>query len=338
VALLASILGVALVAGLVYQSVGQRRGALRHPPPGALVDADGQRLHLVCAGAGGLTVVFEAGIAASSLSWTRVQPDVATFTRACAYDRAGLGWSEPSRRPRSLDRMIAELRAVAATAAPSGPLVLVAHSFGVFLALVYASRYPSDVAGLVLVDPPTEWQDVRGTRARVLWGGIQLSRFGGVLARVGIVRACLALLTGGAPGVPRTFLRVFGPAATRTVEHLVGEVRKLPPDVHPVVQTLWCQPKCFRGMAEHLGTLRETAATAGAVGPLGDLPIVVLSAGDQPPHIVAAHQRLASLSTEGRHLVAARSGHWIMFDQPEVIVATIREIVERVADRRRAVS
>ena len=328
VALFAGVCGFALVAGLVYQAVGSRRGARRHPPPGELIDADGQRLHVICAGEGRPAVVFESGIAASSLSWTRVQPDVARLTRACAYDRAGLGWSDPSTSARSVDRMIADLRSVAGYAAPAQPVVIVAHSFGVFLALVYAMRYPADVAGLVLLDPPTEWQRVSGARARVLWGGIQLSRFGGLLARVGVVRACLALLTGGAPAVPRTFLRVFGPAAARTVEHLVGEVRKLPSDVHPVLQTLWCQPKCFQGMAEHLRALPEAGAAAGAVRSLGDLPLAVVSAGDQPPHILAAHQALARLSSEGRHLIAARSGHWISFDQPELVVRAVREIIK----------
>src|SRR5919204_4046178 len=91
-----------------------------------------------------------------------------------------------------------------------------------------------------------------GASALGRWGGIQLSRVGGLLARIGVVRACLALLTSGVPGVPRNFVRVFGPTAARTLERLVGEVRKLPPDVHPVVQALWCQPKCFQAMANHL--------------------------------------------------------------------------------------
>jgi pimeloyl-ACP methyl ester carboxylesterase len=161
----------------------------------------------------------------------------------------------------------------------------------------------------------------------LLWGGIQLSRVGGWLARVGLVRASLALLTGGAPGVARTFLRVFGPAAARTVEHLVGEVRKLPPDVHPSVQTLWSQPKCFRGMAQHLAALPDAAAAAAGVTALPDLPLVVVSAGDQPPHILAAHQALARLSPRGRHVMAAKSGHWIQLDEPELVVTIVREIV-----------
>ena len=222
------LVALVLAAGALYQFIGSRRGARRHVPPGMMVDVGGQRLHVVCAGNGKPTVLFESGIAASSLSWTRVLRDVATFTRACAYDRAGLGWSDPSRGPRTLARMLGELRGVLANAATAGPYVFVGHSFGAFLVCAYASQHPSEVAGLVLLDPPSEWHEITREQARLLWGGIQLSRIGGILARLGIVRACLALLTGGAPGVPRNFVRIFGPTAARTLERLVGEVRKLP--------------------------------------------------------------------------------------------------------------
>jgi pimeloyl-ACP methyl ester carboxylesterase len=180
----------------------------------------------------------------------------------------------------------------------------------------------------VLLDPPTDWQHISGRQARVLWGGIQLSRIGGVLARIGVVRACLALLTGGAPAVPRNFVRLFGPAAARTVEHLVGEVRKLPAEVHPVVQELWCQPKCFHGMAEHLGALQETGTAASRVESLADVPIAIVSSGDQPTDIIAKHRRLARLSSRGRHILAERSGHWIQFDQPDLVTNAVREIVD----------
>src|SRR5205085_11229890 len=128
----------------------------------------------------------------------------------------------------------------------------------------------------------SEWHQTTRQQARLLWGGIQLSRIGGVLARVGIVRACLALLTGGAPDVPRNVVRLFGPTAARTLERLVGEVRKLPPDVHPIVQAIWCQPKCFRALADHLAALEETSAVVSRVTSLPDVPLVVVSSGNQP--------------------------------------------------------
>jgi pimeloyl-ACP methyl ester carboxylesterase len=114
----------------------------------------------------------------------------------------------------------------------------------------------------------------------------------------------------------------------RTLERLIGEVRKLPAEVHPVVQALWCQPKCFRAMADHLGVLEETAAVMREMTSLPDVPLVIISSGDQASETIAAHRKLARLSLQGRHLVAARSGHWIQFDEPELIVKTIREIVD----------
>src|SRR6266496_1735852 len=112
-AVIAGLLVVVVAAGVIYQSIGLMRGARVWPPPGTMINTDnGQHLHVVCAGVGHPTVVFESGIAASSLSWTRVLPDVAAFTHSCAYDRAGLGWSEPTRGAPSLVRIIQELRAV----------------------------------------------------------------------------------------------------------------------------------------------------------------------------------------------------------------------------------
>ena len=319
-------LAVLVVAGMLYQAVGARRAARRFAPPGMLIDAGGQRLHAVCAGDGSPLVLFEAGIAASSLSWTRVAPAVAAFARTCAYDRAGLGWSNAAVAPRTVEQMIAELDAVLTRTAAAEPAILVGHSFGAFLVLVYAARYRERVAGVVLVDPPTEWHPLTEQRAWLLRRGIQASHLGGALARIGVVRACLALLTGGAPGAPRTFVRLLGPRALRTLEHLVGEVRKLPPDVHPAVQALWCQPKCFRGMADHLGALGVMGAAAADVTTLGDVPLAIVSGGDQPPVVLAQHGALATLSSRGRHVVAAQSGHWVHLDQPEIIVEAIKEI------------
>ena len=170
-----------LAAGVIYQAIGARRSARQFPPPGELIDAGGHRLHRVCAGSESPTVLFEAGIAASSLSWTRVMPEVAAFAHTCAYDRAGLGWSDRARTPRTVNQFVAELRSVIAQATAAGPVVLVGHSFGAFLILVYAARYPGDVAGLVLVDPPTEWQDLSPQRATMIKRAIQASHIGGAL-------------------------------------------------------------------------------------------------------------------------------------------------------------
>ena len=329
-AIIVILLAGLLAAGALYQVIGARRAARRYVAPGVTITVGEQRLHMVCAGNGAPTVLFESGIAASSLSWTRVMSDVATSTRACAYDRAGLGWSGPSQGPRTLARMLEELDGVLMNASAGAPQVLVGHSFGAFVVCAYAADRPGKIAGLVLLDPPSEWHEVTPERAHLLWGGIQLSRVGAILARLGVVRACLALLTGGAPGVPRNFVKIFGPTAARTLERLVGEVRKLPPDVHPIVQMHWSQPKCFRAMADHLAALTETTSFVVGVKSLPDVPLVIVSAGDRSEDTIAGHRQLAGLSSQGRHLVARKSGHWIQFDEPEVVVNAIRDVVDRV--------
>jgi pimeloyl-ACP methyl ester carboxylesterase len=324
-----SLVVVLALAGALYQFVGVRRDARKYVAPGSMIDVDGQRLHVVCTGGGTPAVVFESGMAASSLSWVRVLRDVSSFTRACAYDRSGFGWSEPSRGARTVQRMILELRGVLGHAAPGGPYVLVGHSFGAFLVCAYASQRPKDVAGIVLLDPPSDWHVITRERARLLSFGVHLSLAGGVLARLGVVRACLALLTGGAPGVPRNVVRVLGPTAASTLERLVGEVRKLPPDVHPLVQALWCQPKCFRSMAQHIAALEEMSAFVAGIGSLPDVPLTIISSSDRSPDTLIKQKHLARLSPQGQHLVALKSGHWIQFDEPELVVSAIRDVVER---------
>lgn len=323
-------------AGVLYQMVGGARHRRQFAPPGLLIDVGGHRLHVICSGEGTPVVVFESGIAASSLSWALVQPELARITRVCAYDRAGLAWSDAPSCPRSFTRIIDELAAVLAQVAPSGPYVLVGHSFGSFVVRAYAARHADRVAGLLLIDPPTEWLTRSPQRARTIWGGIHLSRIGALLARLGVVRACLALLTGGAPGAPRRFVKIFGPTTARTLERLVGEVRKLPPEVHPIIKAHWCQPKCFDAMADYLIAFDRDGASMAAETPPGDIPIVVISAGNQPPDQITAHRMLVEGSRAGRHVMATRSGHWIQFDEPELIIDAVRALIESARSHPRS--
>jgi pimeloyl-ACP methyl ester carboxylesterase len=208
-----AVLAAVLTAGAVYQQIGARQQRRRFAPPGTFIDVGGHSLHVTCSGNGSPVVLLESGIAASSLSWAIVQPQIASFTRVCSYDRAGLAWSEPASCPRTFDTMVDELGTVLAKVAANERYVLVGHSFGSFLVSAYAQRRSGRVAGLVLVDPATEWLATTPHRARLLWGGQKLSRIGAALARVGVVRACLALLTGDAPEITGVAARARGGAA-----------------------------------------------------------------------------------------------------------------------------
>lgn len=319
-------IGVVVVAGVLYHLAGMAGDRRRFPAPGQLVDVGGSRLHFDCAGEGRAVIVFEAGIAATSLSWKLVQPEVAKFARAVSYDRAGLGWSDAIAGPRGIWEIVEELRAGLAGVVNQGdgPRILVAHSFGGLIGIAYASRYPDEVAGLVLVDPVglSEWASPTELHRRMLARGILLSRCGGVLARLGIVRLALNLLAGGARKAPQMIARMSsGRSGAAFTERMVGEIRKLPRDVWPMIQAHWCDPKCFDTMGRYLKALPENAATvAGA--PL-QVPAIVLSAENASAAQRADHQRMG---LHGRMEIVEDSGHWIQLDRPEVVIRAVREL------------
>jgi pimeloyl-ACP methyl ester carboxylesterase len=290
-------------------------------------------MHVVESGAGSPVVVLESGIAASCLNWTNIHAEVARFTRICSYDRASLGWSEPATTPRVTSRLIDELHELLKAANISGPYVLVGHSYGGMLVRAYAAKYSDEVAGLVLVDPlpASEWMRPTDEQARILRWGIRLARRGALLARLGIVRVSLRMLSAGGRTVPKLIARLSSGEAESTLSRLVGEVQKMPRETWPMIQAHWCQPKGFLGMSEYFRYLPQSAAEAAAYPePSPDIPVVVLSASNSTPSQLAERAAMAGHSSCGTHIVAEKSGHWIHLDEPELVLDTIREMVGRI--------
>ncbi len=151
-----------LLCGAIFEQIGAWADLRRYPPGGVRVDlGDGRRMYLDCRGTGSPTVVLEAGLYGWSPTWTSVLPQVATFTRVCSYDRAGLGLSDPGPRPRVVGEITADLERLLAHAGIAPPYVLVGHSAGGMYHRLFTSAHPEKVAGLVLVDSnePTDEQD-----------------------------------------------------------------------------------------------------------------------------------------------------------------------------------
>lgn len=150
------VISMSLCDPLVEPTVAQQRPS--GPAPGTLVDIGGHKLHIRCVGPQGATptVILEAGGGGSSTDWTLIQDLLAPRVKTCAYDRAGLGWSEPGPSPRTMRQEVFELHALLDTIKQPGPFVLVGHSIGGLLVRLYTEQYGSDIVGIVLVDPTHE--------------------------------------------------------------------------------------------------------------------------------------------------------------------------------------
>jgi pimeloyl-ACP methyl ester carboxylesterase len=301
--------------------------------PRTFARVGGHRLHYRCEGEGTPAVIFDAAIAASSLSWARVQPEVARFTRTCSYDRAGLAWSDARTTPLSMATLVQELHQVIKQANLQPPYVLVGHSFGGLVIRAFARAHREEIAGLVFVDPlhPEEWCRPTREQRRRLRGGVFLSRVGALLARAGVVRFLLSRLSGGAPALPRRLSRLFGTEAANLLVRMVGEVQKLPPEVLPSVQEHWSNPKSFRGMWQHLQAVPDCSAQmlAGA-DTLTEIPLIVISAERRDPRWVDADAALTRMSKYGRHIMSPQSGHWVHLDDPGLLVEVLRDLISQI--------
>lgn len=292
----------------------------RYPPPGRMLDVGGRRLHVYETGQGSPTVVLEAGIAATSLSWRLVQDEIAKFARVASYDRAGLGWSDANPKPLTLSGLVGDLESLLKVAQLAPPYVLVGHSFGGLIVRAFACRNPNKVAGLVLVDAvrPEEWHPLSAEQRNTLARGVRLSRRGAMLARTGIVGWCLRSLLAGSRWLPKA---VGGAASGRgltVMERIAGEVGKLPRDVWPMVADHWSNPKSFLGMAAHFESLPDSAREVSECSPLDGVPVIILTPEGKPS--------LNGVGANVRHVVAERSGHWIHLDRPELVVEAVRTV------------
>jgi pimeloyl-ACP methyl ester carboxylesterase len=161
-----------------------------------MVNAGNHQLHIYCEGHGTPTVVLEAAAAGISVSWGAVQPEIATLTRVCSYDRSGLGWSEWGDRGYTAERVPDELHTLLAHAGEPPPYIIAGAGLGASYARLFAARYPADTAAIVIIGTTAE---PRAT---------QVSPW---LARIGALRLSHTLerYADGLPAPSRGAMRAF---------------------------------------------------------------------------------------------------------------------------------
>ena len=305
-------------------------GDERYARPGRLVAADGTRLNLYCMGGGSPAVVFDSGWEDWAPVWTIVQPEVAKWTRACSYDRAGAGFSDAGAMPRTSVRIADELHSALHSAGVKGPYILVGHAFGGDNVRTFAARYVGEVAGLVLVEADVGGPDEHRGDARLIAG----------------LRECRDAIAAGKPlpPLPGTADR---PARSCAQQFFRGLPEKMwSPELNAklleLAQTKVTMYDAFASEMEQMSAdenYLEQHATS-----LGSRPLRVLSTGNHgvhtfdparprsteqqkyQEHVAQAQAKWLALSSNAKQLTTDQSSEYIPFDQPDFVVSAIHEV------------
>jgi pimeloyl-ACP methyl ester carboxylesterase len=336
VRIVGGIVALVLLAAIVAAAreyFALREDRKRFPQQGQRLDVGGYSLNLYCTGEGSPTVILESGWSMPGIGWSYVQPEVARFARVCSYDRAGYGWSDEGPMPRTSDEIARELHTLLQKAAVNPPYVIVGHSLGGFIMRSYRGMYPNEIVGMVFVDPSQEDMmpmmpaDLRRMYSEQIHQMKGFARYFSLLTRLGIMRRILH---------------------AQQVEY------KLPPDLLEEDTYLSAQAKAVRAMVAELEAATDDDQDAqqvrkygSAPGSLGDMPLIILSAG-VPPQVTSIkgldefmkvvvtdlHVRVARLSSKGKQVIVDAS-HFIPFEKPQFVIGAIREVHEAASARQR---
>jgi pimeloyl-ACP methyl ester carboxylesterase len=298
------------LASAAYQAAGEAQDRRKHPPPGRLVDVDGYRLHIVCAGEGSPPVVICPALGAVAAEWQDVQRRISRETGVCVYDRAGLGYSDVARGRRTTVRMAEELHALLHAADVEPPYVLAGHSIGGFVVRAFVKMYPDEVAGLALID--SSHPEQRKRLPKIQWRDYP----GGMLASIAYMWM-----------------------------HPLG-LRRLSRDLGLRDTKDMLRARQRRGDAKEMLAYKEMCReTATLAGNLGDLPLAILTSARIDPNFSPRWQRrrdrfytvwtvmqneMATLSTNSTHVVAEHGGHHLNHDNPELVANVLGSLVKRV--------
>jgi pimeloyl-ACP methyl ester carboxylesterase len=304
--------------GLVGERVAEARDNRRFPAPGKLVGIDGGRfLHLLCEGSAGPVIVIEQGAGEPAMLWRSLQMKAAGFARVCLYDRAGYGWSPAAPDWQNVDERAADLHALLKAAGLPGPYILAAHSYGGLVVRAFARAHADDTAGLVMVDAVDE---------SIAFHPDYLAFISKSRPIVASMRAASAL------GLMRLVALIGQDEEPRDEGDRYGR---------QVAAAMAARPEFYAAIAGDLRSIEDASnryPLPEGMGVLGDVPVTVLTHGRPfpgpfarlEPFWRAGQERMAGLSSRGELIVAEKSNHMIVQDQPELVLDALRSMVHLV--------
>ncbi|MNU38865.1 Soluble epoxide hydrolase [compost metagenome] len=310
-------------SGFGYEWYASRQAEANYPPPGKLVDVGGYKLHINKIGSGSPTILLEAASGETSLSWKDIPRELAESATVVSYDRGGFAWSEKATTPRTGPNIVRELHTALKNEGIHGPYILVGHSLGGMYSRLFAQTYRDEVAGLVLIDAKPE-DDDRKTAPILAQEHFQKPTPSAFVSKL--------LKQSGV-------MRIFQDAL------LEGLVEK---KARPEFINVIAQPKYFDAVEEE-GQSVPLLADLVRGHNLGALPVRVVARGLVPKETAQAglseeagkrieeiwqegQREMLKLSTDSRLIVAKKSGHYIIHDEPDLVVKVIKDLIKEIAE------
>jgi pimeloyl-ACP methyl ester carboxylesterase len=290
------------IAQLIYS----RSESSKYKPIGNIVHINSHRIHAIVSGQGTPTVILESGMGGCSLDWSLVQPQISDLATVLSYDRAGFGWSTSSHEQQTCKEYVEDLRQVLSKLNLKPPYILVGHSYGGLIMRLFASVFSSEVAGLILVDSAHESrylpEHMDEKRQQQRNKALKLNRLGYLLSPLGLPRLVKSFFVGS---------------------------KRLPSKQQGIVKALGYRAKAYKAMYLELKSTLESGRQLQRANQLpSQLPVIILTAGKQDEDWKEQQNLMLGLTNNSKQIVVEDSWHAIQIHKPEIIIKSIREMVE----------
>ncbi|WP_066310446.1 alpha/beta fold hydrolase [Bacillus sp. FJAT-29814] len=309
------------ILGASFEAIAGYQVVKNNPPEGKLVDVGGFKLHLHKQGKGGPTIILETGSGASSTSWLDIPEELSKFGTVVTYDRGGYGWSEKADAERTGENIVRELYKALKKEKIEGPYILVGHSLGGMYARLFAQTYQDEVGGVVLLDARTEDYS-KETDPILLDAGVD------------------PILMGSSTKNVMALLKNLG------IIRLMGDsiLKEIPKELREVALNVEFRPKYFAAKEDELRNMTQLEDSIRNKS-LEDIPLKVVTHGIPIDGTVIGiseadsnkmediwqeqQKQMLTLSTNSELIVAENSGHAVMHDEPDLVIETVKSMINR---------
>jgi pimeloyl-ACP methyl ester carboxylesterase len=315
------VLMILAVAGARYQYIASKQDEKKYQPVGRMIDVGGYKLHMIDSQVGKATVVIDSGIGVKTLDWCLVQPEIAKFARVVTYDRAGYAWSDVSPQERTAENIVQELHTLLHHAKIPAPYILVGDTFGATNMHLFASLYPQEVAGLILINQGL--QDLPSWSMKPLFLYLMdIASYCGLLRVVQFLPSVAKKAHDAIAAYPQYLQNIYD-SQTMTTKYL-----------HTIIQEKL-----------HLPTSHQHV-TNGQVS-FGSIPLMVLTSAqifsdeqlkneknaEQNKMWQAAQAQLVHASSQGQQLLIENCKN-IAVEQPRIVIDAVRNMVNQLSAKK----